>query len=260
MVWIWPRPWLLQPTFTKTDRRFLMYFLSFPGQQRCVFSSLSLKEGWLRDKSCTCILACLVSPIQKCARSKAVVWSFHEWLVSLWNVLSSKRNVFYQHFLVAHSTHILCKWEAIGNEDEKRCRVCSLKLTGQDEVMNDKKLLNVATRPPMKGNPSVPHPASLFEEHKKGCEQKFVFILWYLNDSTSTMFDTIALLHSLGKNTCSCTRLGTDMMQLAQHCSEGVYGKEKLNSFGYLASAQIWDHLYAVLHFPPGFEWEVMGL
>lgn len=32
---------------------------------------------------------------------------------------SQARGTFYQHFLVTHSTHILCKWEAIGNKDDK---------------------------------------------------------------------------------------------------------------------------------------------
>jgi len=72
--------------------------------------------------------------------------------------------------------------------------VHSLKLTGQEEVINDRKLLNVTAWPPVQGNPSAPHPASLSEEHTKGCEQNLKFVSRYLNDSTSTGFDTLTLL------------------------------------------------------------------
>lgn len=103
----------------------------------------------------------------------------------------------------------------------------SLKLTGQDEVINDRELLNVTTQPPMQGNTSAPDPASLFEEHIKGCEQNFMFVLWYLDDSINTVFDITNLMYSCEKVNCSCIRLSRDMMQVAQHCSEGVYYKRE---------------------------------
>lgn len=160
----------------------------------------------------------------------------HERLVSLRTVLSSKRNIFYQHFLVTHSTHILCKWEAIGNKDDKGAAhaPCNSQVTVR--LFNDRKLLNV-TRLPMQGNASSLHLDFFFEEHIKGCKQNFMFVLWYLNYSTSAVFDITVLPWKIN---CSCVRLGTMMKQVAQHYSEEVYGKTALDI---LQMPQIWDNV-----------------
>lgn len=53
-----------------------------------------------------------------------------------------------------------------------------------------------------------------------------MFVSWYLNYSTGTVFDIAVLWEKIN---CSCIRLNTVMKQVAQHYSEEVYGKTALD-------------------------------
>lgn len=177
----------------------------------------------------------------------------HEQLVSLWTVLSSKRNVFYQHLLVAHSTHILCKWEAIGNEDDKgaTCILWNSQVKMRLVIIENSKCYHLISNP---GESLCPHPVSLLEEHAQGCEQNLTLVLGYLNDSTSIVFDTMTLTILFWKTNCSCIRLSTEMNYVAQRSSEGDWQKRNLLALDILQVPHIWGSFLYHLCFSPGFK------